>query len=144
MARREVQKILVIKLSALGDFVLAFPAFERIRAAHPGAKITLLTTPPFESLAASSPFFDRVETDGRPQGPAAWLGLILRMRHQHYDRVYDLQNNDRTNLYFQALRPFPPAWSGVAAGASLPHHNRARMEMHALERQAEQLEAAGI
>ena len=43
-----IEKVLVIKLSALGDFVLAFPAFERIRAAHPRAKITLLTTAPFE------------------------------------------------------------------------------------------------
>jgi ADP-heptose:LPS heptosyltransferase len=141
---KPAEKILVIKLSALGDFVLAFPAFERIRAAHRGARITLLTTPPYESLAKSSPFFDQVETDGRPRGPAGWLALVWRLRRAHFDRVYDLQNNDRTNLYFQALRPFPPAWSGVAAGASLPQRNRARMGMHALERQAEQLQAAGI
>jgi ADP-heptose:LPS heptosyltransferase len=141
---KPVGKVLVIKLSALGDFVLAFPAFERIRAAHPGAHITLLTTLPFETLATSSPFFDRVETDGRPRGPFGWLSLILRLRLRGYDRIYDLQNNDRTNGYFQALRPFPPAWSGVASGCALPHRNRARMGMHALERQAEQLEAAGI
>ena len=141
---KPIGKVLVIKLSAVGDFVLAFPAFERIRAAHPAAQITLLTTPPFESLAASSPFFDRVETDGRPTGPAGWLALVLRLRFQGYDRTYDLQNNDRTNLYFQALRPFPPAWSGVAAGCALPHRNPGRMNMHALERQAQQLEAAGI
>ncbi len=137
-------KILVIKLSAVGDFVLAFPAFERIRAAHRGAKITLLTTPPFEALARQSPFFDRVETDGRPGSPTEWLSLVMRLRRERYDRVYDLQNNDRTNLIFQALRPFQPAWSGTAAGASLPHRNRERMKMHALERQAEQLHDAGI
>ncbi|MGI9169592.1 MAG: glycosyltransferase family 9 protein [Caulobacteraceae bacterium] len=134
----------MIKLSALGDFVLAFPAFERIRAAHPAAAITLLTTPPFETLATSSPFFDKVETDGRPAGPATWLALVLRLRAARYDRVYDLQTNDRTNLCFQALRPFPPAWSGTAAGCALPDRNLARMEMHTLERQAGQLEAAGI
>ncbi len=141
---KPIGKVLVIKLSAVGDFVLAFPAFERIRAAHPAAAITLLTTPPFESLAVSSPFFDTVETDGRPRGPLAWLSRVLRLRLAGYDRIYDLQNNDRTNLYFQALRPFPPAWSGTAAGCALPHRNPARMNMHALERQAQQLEAAGI
>ncbi len=141
---KPTQKILVIKLSAVGDFVLALPAFERIRAAHPGARITLLTTPPFEGLARASPFFDRVETDGRPRGPAGWLALVLRLRAERYDRVYDLQNNDRTNLYFQALRPFPPPWSGVAAGCALPHRNPGRMRMHALERHAKQLQAAGI
>ncbi|MHB8528754.1 MAG: glycosyltransferase family 9 protein [Caulobacteraceae bacterium] len=142
--KKTVGKILVIKLSAVGDFVLAFPAFERIRSAHREAKITLLTTEPFEVLARSSPFFDRVETDGRPQGPGGWLVLIARLRAARYDLVYDLQNSGRTKLYFQALRPFPPAWSGTAAGCSLPHRNPARMKMHALERQAEQLEAAGV
>jgi ADP-heptose:LPS heptosyltransferase len=141
---KPIRKVLVIKLSALGDFVLAFPAFERIRAAHSDAEITVLTTPPFETLARSSPFFDRVETDGRPAGPIAWASLVMRLRGASYDRVYDLQNNDRTNAYFQALRPFPPPWSGVASGAALPHRNPHRMEMHALERQAEQLAAAGI
>ncbi|MGH6986528.1 MAG: glycosyltransferase family 9 protein [Caulobacteraceae bacterium] len=142
--RREPQKILVIKLSAVGDVVLAFPAFERIRTAHPRAQITLLTTPPFEALARSSPFFDRVESDGRPAGIGSWLALVMRLRAARYDRVYDLQNSSRTRLYFHALRPFPPAWSGTAAGCSLPHKNPGRMRMHALERQAEQLQAAGI
>ncbi|HEY5106713.1 MAG TPA: glycosyltransferase family 9 protein [Caulobacteraceae bacterium] len=141
---KPIKKVLVIKLSAVGDFVLAFPAFERIRTAHPEAKITLLTTPPFEALARSSPFFDRVETDGRPRSAGGWLMLISRLRTSNYDRIYDLQNSGRTKLYFHALRPFPPAWSGTAAGCALPHRNRNRAKMHALERQAEQLEAAGI
>src|SRR5579872_588913 len=130
--RRGPEKILVIKLSAVGDFVLAIPAFERIRAYHRDAHITLLTTEPFEALARSSPFFDRVDTGGRPTGPAGWLALVLRLRSAGYDRVYDLQNSGRTKLLFQALRPSPPAWSGAAAGASLPHRNPARMRMHAL------------
>jgi ADP-heptose:LPS heptosyltransferase len=133
----------VIKLGGVGEFVMAFPAFERIRQAHPRAKITLLTTEPFAALAKSSPFFNFVETDGRPKGPAAWAALVLRLRRAHYDRVYDLQNDSSTNLMFQALRPAPP-WSGVAPGASLPHRNPNRERMHPLERLAEQLEDAGI
>jgi ADP-heptose:LPS heptosyltransferase len=137
-------RVLVIKLSALGDVILALPAFAAIRAAHPGAAITLLTTPPFEALARASPYFDEVATDGRPTTLTGWLSLIGRLRRARYDRVYDLQTNDRTNLIFQALRPFPPEWSGVAAGCALPHRNPARMMLHSLERHAQQLEAAGI
>ena len=136
--------ILVIKLSALGDFVLAFAAFARIRAAHPNAPITLLTTPSFEGLAKASPYFDRVWTDGRPSGAAPWLGTVLRIRQARFARVYDLQCNDRTNLIFQALRPFAPQWSGTAAGCALPCREAGRMEMHSLERQARQLQLAGI
>ena len=141
---KPVASVLVIKLSALGDFVMAFPAFARVRAAHPGARITLLTTPPFESLAALSPYFDAVDPGGRPAGPGAWLALVTRLRRAKFDRIYDLQTNDRTNLLFQALRPWPPAWSGVAPGCALPHRNPARAAMHPLERHAEQLKHAGV
>ena len=102
---KPIQKVLVIKLGGVGEMVLAFPAFERIRQAHPQAKITLLTTEPFEALAKSSPFFNAVEADGAPKDPGHWTALILRIRRAHYDRVYDLQNDAATNLIFQALRP---------------------------------------
>lgn len=137
-------RILVIKLSALGDVIQAFPAFDRIRAAHPHARITLLTTPPYAALAAAGPWFDAVEADGRPRSLAGTLTLIGRMRRRRHDVVYDLQGNDRTNALFQALRPSPPRWSGVAFGCALPHRNPNRMRMHTLERQAEQLRDAGI
>lgn len=141
---KTIQNVLVIKLGGVGEMVLAFPAFERIRQAHPKAKIALLTTPPFATLAKSSPFFNSVDADGAPKDPAAWTALILRLRRAHYDRVYDLQNDQTTNLIFQGLRPVPPAWSGTALGCALPHHNRDRARMHPLERQADQLKDAGI
>ena len=137
-------RILVIKLSALGDIVQAFPAFDRIRAAHPDAHICLLTTPAYAGLAAAGPWFDAVEADGRPRGLAGTLALVRRMRRRRYDVVYDLQGNDRTNALFQAMRPSPPRWSGVAFGCALPHRNPDRMRMHTLERQAEQLSHAGV
>ncbi|MDB5454947.1 MAG: glycosyl transferase family 9 [Caulobacter sp.] len=141
---REIKKILVIKLGALGDFVLALAAMRKIREAHPRAKITLLTTPPFEALAKLSPYVNAVETDGRPGDFQDLTRMLRRLRAARYDRVYDLQTNNRTNWYFQALRPFPPQWSGIAYGAGLPQRGSARLTMHTLERQADQLKAAGI
>jgi ADP-heptose:LPS heptosyltransferase len=137
-------RVLVIKLSAFGDVVQAFPAFDRIRAAHSGAHLTLLTTAPYTRLAAAGPWFDAVDADGRPATLTGALNLILRLRRARFDVVYDLQGNDRTNVIFQALRPFPPRWSGVAFGCALPHRNPDRMRMHTLERQAEQLRDAGV
>lgn len=125
--------ILVIKLSALGDMVMAFPAFARIRAAYPTASISLLTTPPFGALAKASPYFDRVWTDGRPGGGLGWLNLIVRLRRARFTRVYDLQGSDRTRLIRHALWPFPPIWS--KAGPA---------DLHPLERHAHQLQQAGI
>lgn len=144
MARAGVEKILVIKLSALGDFVLALAAMKKIREAHKKAHITLLTTPPFEGLAKSCPYFNAVITAGRPKGFGEWMALRRRLRAAGYDRVYDLQTSGHSNRIFQLLRPKPPVWSGIALGCALPHKNRLRNSMHTLERQADQLMYAGV
>jgi ADP-heptose:LPS heptosyltransferase len=140
----QVKKILVIKLSALGDFVLALAAMKKIRQAHPKAHITLLTTPPFEGLAKICPYFNAVETDGRPLDPAEWLALRRRLKAARYDRVYDLQTSAQSARIFYLLWPFPPEWSGNAFGAALRHKNPRRDHMHTLERHADQLKEAGI
>ena len=141
---REIKKILVIKLSALGDFVLALAAMKKIRQVHKRAHITLLTTPPFEGLAKASPYFNAVETDGRPSGLGEWMALRKRIKAARYDRVYDLQTSAQSARIFHMLAPFPPEWSGIAAGCALPHKNPDRNHMHTLERQADQLKYAGI
>lgn len=139
-----MRRVLVIKLGALGDVVLAFAALRRIREAHPEAEIIALTTPPYAPLLSASPYVDRVEPDGRPEGPRATLAMLRRLRRARYDRVYDLQTSSRTDAYFQALRPHPPPWSGTAPGCALPHRNPERDRMHTLERQADQLKDAGV
>lgn len=143
MARR-VQKILVIKLGALGDFVLALAAMKKIREAHPKDHITLLTTPPFEALAKSCPYFNAVHTDGRPETFGQWMALRKRLKAANYDKVFDLQTSAQSNRIFQLLRPGPPPWSGVALGCSMPHKNKFRDQMHTLERQADQLMYANV
>lgn len=134
--------MLVIKLGALGDFVLAFGPFSAIRAHHPDAHITLLTTRAFTGLAEGSPWFDSVVTDDRP----AWWNLpgLLRLRRalRGYDMVYDLQTSGRSGWYHR-LAGSPP-WSGIAAGCSHPHANPNRNFMHTVERQRDQLAMAGI
>jgi ADP-heptose:LPS heptosyltransferase len=144
MSPRKIEKILVIKLSALGDFVLALAAMRKIREAHRKAHITLLTTPLFAPLAKICPYFNAVEIDGRPENFGQWMALRSRIRQAGYARVYDLQTSAHSGRIFQALRPNPPAWSGIAFGCSLPHKNPLRNTMHTLERQADQLMYAGI
>lgn len=140
--------ILVIKLGALGDFVQAMGPFAAIRAHHPGARITLLTTRPFLELAEASPWFDEVWLDDKPP---LWrldkvLALRARLRAGRFGRVYDLQTSDRSSWYFRLLggQSAIPEWSGIARGCSHPHANPGRDSMHTIERQREQLAMAGI
>ena len=138
------RRILVIKFSALGDFVQAFGAFEAIRKAHPDAEITLLTTPPYADLARASGLFDKIETDGRPTGVPATLALFRRLRRAGYARVYDLQTSSRSAGYRAFFFPRFPEWSGISRGASHRQSGPERETMHNLDRMADQLHIAGI
>lgn len=46
-----MDRILVIKLGALGDFILSYRAMTAIRAYHADARITLLTIPSLAAVA---------------------------------------------------------------------------------------------
>ena len=140
-------RVLVIKLAALGDFVQALGPFAAIRRHHPGATVTLLTTPPFVDLARAGGWFDDIWIDSRPKAlnVGGWMALRRRLRCGGFGRVYDLQTSDRSALYFRLFWPGPtPEWSGIADGCSHAHANPRRDFMHTVERQAEQLAVAGI
>jgi ADP-heptose:LPS heptosyltransferase len=143
MTPLEARRILVVKLSALGDVIQALAPLKAIRAAHPKAEITWLTTPPFAELARLCPFVDTVWTGGRPRGPAAWLSLIAQVRAGRFDLVYDLQGVARTSLLHAALGPRPPLWSGPARGASHRTPDPKRWAVHTRDRFAAQLRQTG-
>ncbi len=139
---RPVTRVLVIKLGALGDVVLAFAPFAAIRAHHPHAHVTLLTTAPFLGLASASPWFDAVALDARPR-PWDLRGLLrLRRLLAGHDLVYDLQTSGRSSRYH--LLAGRPPWSGIAPGCSLPDRDPDRDRLHTRLRQAGQLAQAGI
>jgi len=141
------KRVLVIKLGALGDVILAMGPFKAIRDHHRDAHVTLLTTAPFADMARRSGYFDDVWVDRRagPWHLGTWLALAKRLRGARFQRVYDLQHADRTLAYFWLMmRPRQVEWSGIAPGCSHPHANPYRDAMHTIERQAEQLAMAGI
>ncbi len=139
-----MKRILVIKLGALGDFVLAMGPFKAIRGHYRDAHITLLTTPAFAGMAQACGYFDTVWTFGRPaKSDLAGLWRLIRsLRGGKFVRVYDLQTSSRSSFYRNFIRN--AEWSGIAAGCSHPHVNPKRDLMHTLDRQAEQLAMAGI
>ena len=98
MAAKTASSILVIKLGALGDMVLALGPFAAIRQHHPDARITLLTTAPFVDCLRESPYFDDIWIDTRPPlfRAGQWLALRSRLRGGQFERVYDLQTSDRS------------------------------------------------
>ncbi|MCH7555017.1 MAG: ADP-heptose--LPS heptosyltransferase, partial [Proteobacteria bacterium] len=141
-----MKRLLVIKLGALGDMVLATGAFQAIRAHHAGDHVVLLTTRAYGEFARLSGYFDEVWIDSRPPPwrVRQWLALRRRLRGGGFTRVYDLQHSTRSHMYFRLFGAARPEWSGVAPGCSHPHANPDRDAMHTVEREAEQLAMAGI
>lgn len=95
------EKILIIKHGAFGDLIQADGALRDIRAFHPDAEITLLTTPAFRKLMSRCPHVDHVLTDSRAPlwKLGEWIGLAKSLRSGQFTRVYDLQKSQRTELY---------------------------------------------
>ncbi len=138
-------RILVIKLGALGDVIYALGAMKAIRAHHPLAHITLLTTAPFEKLGRDCGYFDDVMLDDKPKWhqPGKLIAFARRLNALDLTRVYDLQNNDRTALYLRLFHP-RPQWVGAARGASHRNASPERTAGHAFAGHRQTLHKGGI
>lgn len=101
-----IQRILIIKWSAMGDVALASAGFEDIARAFPGREIDLSTLPPWDQLYRHDPRFRQIiATDlragrGQLRASVEWLREVGKRR---YDLVIDLQTTDRSRLLLGAL-----------------------------------------
>ena len=140
------QNILVIKHSALGDFVLATGPMQAIRRHHPDAHITLLTTKAYAAWGRDCGWFDAVMVDTRPKPWEFGALKILRreLRAANFTRVYDLQTSRRSSAYYYLMQPHRAEWVGIVRVGSHYHRNPNRTRLHTVDRQREQLAIAGI
>jgi ADP-heptose:LPS heptosyltransferase len=146
-SHKNLENILVIKLGALGDFVQALGPMKAIRDHHPNAHITLMTTSPFEEFGQDCGYFDHVWVQNRMRWHhfGAWRALRKILKDSQFDRVYDLQNNDRTAFYFRMFpRHNKPQWVGTAVGASHRNISPARTAGSAFAGHVQTLGLAGI
>ena len=140
------RSILVIKLGALGDLVQCLDAFYAIRCHHPDRRLILLTAPPFAAFGQAMPWFDEIWRDTRPKiwQINQWVALIGRLRSEPLERVYDLQSNQRTGLYFRLLAGKRPGWAGEVDGGSHPRPPFLSMTGHNHDRLLEHIRSAGV
>ncbi len=136
---------MIIKLSALGDFIQAMGPMAAIRKHHPNAHITLLTTKMFKVFGERAGYFDDIWIDSRPStfDIGGWFALRKRFNSGQFTRVYDLQNNDRTCNYYRVMSP-KPEWVGIAKGASHRNTSPDRTAGHAFDGHCQTLGLAGI
>src|SRR5260221_13142539 len=92
---RPMHRILVIRLSSLGDVVLTGPVFQALRASRPGAHLAALTKEEFGDVLSANPNIDERILLRRGESLGS---LIRRVRQGRFDAVIDLHANLRSRL----------------------------------------------
>lgn len=154
-------RILIVRLSALGDVVHALPALAALRAAHPRAFIGWAVEDRAASLLEGHPQLDRLHVVPRaawskairhdPAGVLRSLRRTLRgLREERYEVSLDFQSNLRSSLLAWASgarrrvgQPRPYAKEGSRALSTEAPPAVAR-DVHKIDRNLALLEPLGI
>jgi heptosyltransferase-1 len=113
-------KVLIVKLSSLGDVVHAMPAVMDIHAAFPNAQIDWVVERGFAPLAARCTAVHRVipcelrrwrkaffKADTRAQTQVEWRDFKADLQRETYDAVIDLQGLSKSALVSWLARTTP-------------------------------------
>lgn len=135
-------KVLIIKLSALGDVILATPLIRKIQQQHIGDEIHLMTSPAYAGMFEGWPGL-RVAAFSR-KGVLDTFRAIRWMWRQRFDVCYELQANDRTGLML-SLSGIPRIVSS-RIGFPATHHPAQpyRREVHIFDRLNEVMATGGL
>jgi len=102
-----MKKVLVIRLGAIGDIVLATAALEALRRHAPEVEIDFVCKERFAGLLAGDPRLRRVlgfDERGEHKGLRGLLAFCHRLPRQRYDCVIDLQGNARSRVIARCVR----------------------------------------
>src|SRR5580704_12802897 len=105
LRKRDFGKILLIKLSAVGDVVHTLPVLNKLRRRYPNAQIDWLVTPAIGELLRHHPAITSVIDFRRRAAPSApwssspiasYVRLAAALRATGYDLVIDMHGQLRT------------------------------------------------
>ncbi|HCE46395.1 MAG TPA: lipopolysaccharide heptosyltransferase II [Lentisphaeria bacterium] len=100
-----MEKILIIKISSLGDVLHAFPAVSLLAEKFPEARIDWLVNPAFAPVLRYNRHvrriihFPRRELGSPLKFPSAFRKLLAELRSERYDMAIDLQGLLRSALF---------------------------------------------
>jgi len=100
-------KVLMIKVSALGDVIHALPVVAYLKSCPQIRELHWLVEEPFATFLSGQPLIDKLQIIStrkwRRQGASASLGgawnTIGRLRQEKYDLVLDLQGNSKSGMF---------------------------------------------
>lgn len=107
---------LVIRLSSLGDVILASSFLQTERAAH---GVDWVVAEEYAELLEGHPKIRNLWKYDRRTGLKAWIRLCEKLRNENYDEIIDLHSSLRTAIarvlfFFWTLRGPTPRWIRVS------------------------------
>jgi heptosyltransferase-1 len=104
LTSRDFRKILLIKLSAVGDVVHTIPVLNKLRRRYPSAQLDWLVTPAIADLLRHHPAITNIiefereawSTPWRLAPFASYVRLAAKLRAAAYDLVVDMHGQFRT------------------------------------------------
>ncbi|HJW37045.1 MAG TPA: glycosyltransferase family 9 protein [Candidatus Udaeobacter sp.] len=155
----EFSRILLIKLSGLGDVVHTLPVLVKLRARYPAARIDWLTTPENAEIIRCHPALTNVVLFARDDfskrgrrwhAVLAFLDLLKQIRRAKYDLVIDLHGQARSAFFALVSgarvrigfdRPVKNisrhGWQGAREGSWIAYTHRIpipTLDVHAIDR----------
>ena len=107
LRNRDFGKILLIKLSAVGDVVHTIPVLNKLRRRYPAAQLDWLVTPSIGELLRYHPAISNVIGFDRKEWSTPWrltpfisyARLASQLRNTGYDLVIDMHGQFRTAIF---------------------------------------------
>ncbi|MCL4548265.1 MAG: glycosyltransferase family 9 protein [Bacteroidetes bacterium] len=100
MDNSSVNKILIIRLSSLGDILLTTPVLRAIKKKYPSARIDFVVKKDFEDAILFNPNLARIYAYDKNQTER----LTTELHSRNYDLIIDLQNNFRSRALTRSLK----------------------------------------
>ena len=99
-----MEKILIVRLSSIGDIVQASAVPRLLKTRFPGAEIHWLVRADNQELVEHNPFLTKIIAFDRSQSLSGWLRLCRHLNTENYTHLYDAHNNLRSFILRRLVR----------------------------------------
>ncbi len=101
-----MKKILIIRLSSIGDIIQCMSVTGGFKNHHPKSEIHWIVRSDLASLLKIDPRIDQLIEFDRKQGMLGLIKLAFKLRKEGYTHIYDAHSNIRSNILKIILCPF--------------------------------------
>lgn len=139
-----LKRILVIKISSLGDIILSIPSLKALKESFPEGKLSVLVLKKYAPILQGCPYVDEVITLENDYKRLKNIFSISKdLRRKSFDYIVDLQNNKASHLI--SYLTFPQYSFGYSrkCGFLLTKHIRCVKNIDPLASQEKILELVG-